>query len=539
MSAAACGPSVPSDVGPVDPCDVNCMTRELADVTALREAAESFASLFAASEAITINEAGRVVAVNPAYTALLGWEPADVVGHLGVELVVPADRATSEVRAAADDERPYTVRLRRKDGTTVPVEVVGRAIRYQGRSARLATLRDVSERVHAEAALRASEERFRSAFENAAIGKALVGLDGRWLRVNRALCTFVGYTPDEMQGNDFPNLTHPDDLDANTEQIRLLLEGAIESYQLEKRYRNKAGHWVWALVSASLMHGEAGAPLHFVKEIQDIGARKAVEMALATSHQALEVKTREQDDFLFTVSHDLRAPLLSMQGMANILLEDFAPRLDDGCVYLERIVANAARMQALLDELLEIARVGRVDVEMAPVPLDAVITDVREQLHHALTTRGAHVEIAGPLATVWANRTRMVQLFANLIANAIHYTPKERAPLVRIAAARHPDGWELTVEDNGVGIPPAYRDKVLGLFQRLPGGKALNPSGTGAGLAIVARIVETHGGTLWFDDAEGGGTTFHTTLPRTPTPVESPHSEAITGLSARREGLPS
>lgn len=430
---------------------------------------------------------------------------------------------------AASDESPYTITQLHKDGTTIATEVVGRAIRYHGRSARLATLRDVTARAHAEAALRASEARFRSAFEYAAIGKALVGLDGRWLRVNHALCTLLGYATDELLATDFQSLTAPADLDTDLDQVQRLLAGAIESYQLEKRYRHQRGHWVWALLSVSLVRDEAGTPVHFIAQIQDITERKRAEEELAASHRALgartrelETKTREQDSFLYTVSHDLRAPLLSMQGMANILLEEYAPRLDDGRAYLDRILANAEKMQALLDELLEISRVGRVDVELVPVALDAVIADVREQLHHALTTRGARVEIAGPLPTVRANRTRMVQLFANLIANAVHYTPRERDPLVRISAAPHADGWEVRVADNGIGIPPAYRDKVFGLFQRLPAGKALNPSGTGAGLAIVARIVDTHGGAVWFDSAAGVGTTFHFTLPQAPTALESP-----------------
>ncbi len=499
----------------------------------LAAAAESFNSLFAASEAITINEGGRVVAINPAYTALLGWELADVVGRPGMELVVPVDRATATAWAATGDERPYTVRLRRKDGTTVLVEVVGRAIRYRGRAVRLATLRDVTARARAEAALRASEERFRSAFEHAAIGKALVAPDGRWLRVNRTLCTLLGYTEAALLATTFQTLTYPDDLDADLEQVRRLLQGEIATYQLEKRYIHQDGHLVWGLLSVSLVRDEAGAPLHFIAQIQDIGARRLAEEALATRTRELEAKTREQEAFVYTVAHDLRAPLLSMQGMAGILLEECAPRLGDERLYVERLAANAGRMQALLDELLELSRVGRVDIEPEAVPLDAVVADVCAQLQHSLAARGARVDVAGPLPTVRANRTRMVQLFANLIANAVHYTPPERLPLVRIAAAPHADGWELTVADNGVGIPAAYRDKVLGLFQRLPAGKALNPGGTGAGLAIVARIVDTHGGALWFDVAEGGGTTVHVTLPPVPGVPAT-----IAGLNARREGLP-
>jgi len=112
------------------------VTAREAAAAALREAAESFASLFAASEAICITEGGRIVAINPAYTALLGWEPAEVVGQLAVEVVVPADRAASAARLAAADERPYMVRLGCKDGRAVALEIIGRAIRYQGRPAR-------------------------------------------------------------------------------------------------------------------------------------------------------------------------------------------------------------------------------------------------------------------------------------------------------------------------------------------------------------------------------------------------------------------
>jgi len=229
----------------------------------------------------------------------------------------------------------------------------------------------------------------------------------------------------------------------------------------------------------------------------------------------LNAKTREQETFIYTVSHDLKAPLVSVQGMAGILSEDYGAALGpDGRRYLERIVANADKMQALLADLLELSRVGRVDDEYGPVDLAAVIGDVTAQLHHTLAVRGARVEVAPSLPVVYACGKRLVQVFTNLIDNAVTYTPEERVPLVRVTASDEGGAWKIAVRDNGVGIPLAFHDKVLRIFQRLPAGKTLNPTGTGVGLAIVARIIETHGGRVWIESEEGMGTAFHVTLPK-------------------------
>ena len=249
------------------------------------------------------------------------------------------------------------------------------------------------------------------------------------------------------------------------------------------------------------------------KRSEEVLARTLRELEERT--RALEAKTREQEAFIHTVSHDLRGPLVSLQGLVSILIEDHAADLPgEARRYLDRITANADKMQALIGDLLELARVGRVDVAHGPVHLESVVGDVAAQLGHTLATRGAIVRVEGELPTVWANRARMTQLFANLIGNAVAYTPADRAPLVQLGAVERPDCWEITIRDNGVGIPAAWRDKVFGLFQRLPAGKALNPGGSGVGLAIVARVVEAHGGRLWLESAEGVGTTFHVALPK-------------------------
>ena len=236
---------------------------------------------------------------------------------------------------------------------------------------------------------------------------------------------------------------------------------------------------------------------------------------LAAQTAALEAKTREQDAFVYTVAHDFRAPLVSVQGLAGMLAEDYGARLDgEGRRLIERIAANAGRLQALVGDLLDLAQIGRDERATEDIDLATVVAQAVDQLHGTLRARGAEVRVVGTLPTVRASRTRTAQLLGNLIDNAVKYTPADRAPLVQLEAHERGDHWELVVRDNGVGIPPAYREKVVGLFQRLPAGKALNPGGSGAGLAIVARIIEAQGGRHWIESEEGVGTAFHLTLPK-------------------------
>lgn len=272
----------------------------------------------------------------------------------------------------------------------------------------------------------------------------------------------------------------------------------------------------------ALRRDAAGRPEAILEINNDITGRKQAEAALQIARdrlhertRALEEKTREQEAFLYTVSHDLRAPLVSIQGMAGILLDDYADDLpDEARTCLQRIDVNAGKMQGLIGDLLDLARIDRVETDHTSVDLARVVHDVCAQLGHAMSARGARIHGVDDLPTVWANRAQMAQLFSNLIDNAVAYTPTARNPVVTLGATEREHGWEITVSDNGVGVPPEWRERIFGLFQRLPDGKALNPRGSGAGLAIVARIVETHGGRVWVESADGAGTTFVLTLPK-------------------------
>ena len=175
-----------------------------------------------------------------------------------------------------------------------------------GLAAVLLTTRNARARRRAEESLRQTEERFRSAFDHAAIGMALVAPDGRWLQVNRSLCESVGYSEEELLATTFQAITHPDDLDADLAQVRKLLAGESRSYQMEKRYFHKQGHIVWILLSASLVRNAHGRPLHFIAQIQDVTARRQAEEEARRSSANLAALIENTVDAIWSVDANLR-----------------------------------------------------------------------------------------------------------------------------------------------------------------------------------------------------------------------------------------
>src|SRR5215217_1515337 len=192
----------------------------------------------------------------------------------------------------------------RKDGSEFPIEMSLGEILEDGEQSFTGVIRDVTERKKFESALRESEQRFRGSFERAATGMALVGTDGRFLRVNRSLCEILGYTERELLRKTFQEITHPDDLDADLDQVRRMLDGEIRTYQMEKRYFHKEGHVVWALLSASVVHDEEDEPLYFICQIQDVSERKKVEKAIIESEERFRSLVQYSSDIITILDAD-------------------------------------------------------------------------------------------------------------------------------------------------------------------------------------------------------------------------------------------
>ena len=239
------------------------------------------------SDVVTRSDAAGVYCyVSPSSSRVYGWAPEQMVGRPVRDFLHPDDHERhAQVRASLHDgtyEQGAEFRVPCADGRWLWVEMHFSVLRNRDGSLRevQAAARDISDRKVAESARRVADEQFRTAFDDAPIGMALVAPDGEWLRVNPALCDIVGYSREELLGKTFQDITHPDDLDADVGLLRQVLAGERSGYQLEKRYLRSTGDVVWALLSVSLVRDALGQPLHFISQVQDVSERKALEAQL-------------------------------------------------------------------------------------------------------------------------------------------------------------------------------------------------------------------------------------------------------------------
>ncbi len=379
------------------------------------------------------------------------------------------------------------------------------------------TFRNITDRKRAEIALRESEERFRAIFEQTAVGIAKTALCGQFIRVNPGFCQIVRYAESDLLQQNWEAITHPDDIEADGQYVRLLLSGEIETFSREKRLICKDEEVCWANVTVSAMRDAEGTAQYLICAIEDISERKLVQELLQSS---LETQTRyaqeltrsntELEQFAYVASHDLQAPLGTIAGYAQLLERRCHNQLDaQGNKFIGNIVNSCVRMQALIDDLLEYSRVGRSQKPFDLIDCNQVFEDACANLQLAIRKNQASVT-RGDLPLVIGDSFQLLQLFQNLIDNAIKYR-SSLAPVVVFGASRQGDNWVFSVQDNGIGIPEQYHPRIFQIFQRLHTQKEY--SGTGIGLAICQRIVDRHGGRLWVESELDRGSTFYFSVP--------------------------
>ncbi|HEY3378106.1 MAG TPA: PAS domain S-box protein, partial [Armatimonadota bacterium] len=375
-----------------------------------------------------------------------------------------------------------------------------------------AVSQDITERKRAEAAaeaqLRASEEQFRAAFESAAIGIEQLDLEGHFLLGNAKLAEILGMTLEEIHKLTFAHITHPDDLLREEPLLEQLLAGKRPSYTIEKRFLHKDGYPVWVRVTSSLTQGNPQRFLILI--IEDITARKQVEEALRQTATELARSNKELGLFASVASHDLQEPLRAVSGYVTLLEERLQSQLDAKAQqYIAGAIEGAGRMQRLITDLLALSRVGTQGKAFMPVDFNSVLNQALQCVSTSIQETEAEIS-NDPLPTLDADAEQMVQLFQNLIGNAIKFCGTH-PPIIHIGVERRGDYWHFSVHDNGIGIEAQYYDRVFLIFQRLH--TRTQYPGTGIGLAICQKIIERHGGTIWVESQPGNGSTFFFTIP--------------------------
>ena len=355
--------------------------------------------------------------------------------------------------------------------------------------------------------LRRSEQLLAHNFDNAPGGLAIADPDGRLRRVSKSLAKMLGYRRGELLGMRLPDVTHPDDVDQDRELFRAMAAGERDGARFEKRYRRRDGATVVGDVSVACVRDAAGAPVSYYAHIVDITAARR-EQQRRRYVANLEAKAQELSRFAYAASHDLRQPVLTVQGYLEALVEDAGAALPaETDAYVEVMRAALGRMDAMIQGLLDYSRVSQAR-SLQAVDLAAVTREVLDDLHHLAAASGAEVRVrALPVVTGYPVELR--QLLQNLLSNAMRYGRPGVAPAITVSARAVRGGTEVCVEDNGRGVAPGDRERIFRLFQRgratvLGADAARASAGTGIGLATSRLIAERHGGTLRVEAVDGG-----------------------------------
>jgi PAS domain S-box-containing protein len=386
---------------------------------------------------------------------------------------------------------------------------VDRPVRWPGgRMVRCEMAIDITDRVQAEEGLRQSERNFRELADNASDGILIGTADGDYVYANRQVAEITGYELDELARMGIRDLVHPDDLHAVLENYNKRLEGRPAPRHYETRLVHKNGAQIQVeLAGARTVWQGQSADLIIIRDITE---RKRAEGQLRKTMEDLERSNRELGQFAYVASHDLQEPLRMVSSYTQLLARRYEDQLDqDARDFITYAVDGAGRMQRLINDLLAYSRVGTRGQAFLETDSGQVLEQAVANLRPAIEESAA-VVTHDALPTIVADGSQLMQVFQNLLGNAIRFRADTR-PVIHVGAQRRDGEWLFSVSDNGIGIEPQYHDRIFIIFQRL------HPRdeypGTGIGLALCKRIVERHGGRIWVESELGQGATFYFTIP--------------------------
>ena len=461
---------------------------------------------------------------------LYGWRVEEILGRVPYDLLqtlFPKPRA--EIAAETMETGYWEGQLtqRRRDGSVVIVfsRWVLRRDAQGNPNGILESSRDITAKRAAEESLERDAERnrvneisFRLLIE-AVKDYAIIAFDpnGMVTSWNEGAERLKGYQAEEIMGQHISRLYAQEDIAAGKLEEELQ-QAAETGHVKDQGWRvRKDGSRFWAEVVTTALRDPGGKLIGFVKIDRDITARRDSEkqirdlnLELIEQLDQLGNVNRELEAFSYSVSHDLRAPLRHVDGFARILKDEYSPQIPQEAIrYLDRILDGATQMGHLIDDLLNLARIGRKELKRKKLQMGRLVKEVMAELPAEAQERSIEWRIE-PLPEMNCDPGLVKLALVNLLANAVKFTRKQAAAVIEVGT-RIMDGQRtIFVRDNGVGFDPRYADKLFGVFQRLH--RQEDFEGTGIGLVTVQRIIRRHGGEIWAESQLDAGTTFSFTL---------------------------
>lgn len=466
---------------------------------------------------------GRLLSVNAEAARSLDYAQDDLVGRNISELLDPAVRDLFRRylrQVATHGEVQGELRLMKRGGEVVtwsyrtslyehsdsaPI-IIGHAI-------------DITWRLQLETKLKESRAQYQALFEEAPVAYHEINREGLMVRVNKAECKLLGWNKDELLGRPVWDFISSGQKATSEAQVKRKLSGVQLLVPFLREYVRKDGEKLTFLIHENLIRSTSGEIIGIRSTLLDVTEQNRAEAELRQMNADLDARISERtaeledsnrrlNEFVHMVSHDLREPLRSVSAFTSLLRQRYGRTLDDEAVsLLDHVVSSAARMTMLIQDLLSYSRSSGSDIQLTRVDLSTVVDAALANLREAVERNGARISKRN-LPVVNADFTQMMQLFQNLVDNALKYR-SESLPEISITGRQEGSTALISISDNGIGIPEGERERVFGLFKRA----SKDDNGSGMGLAICQAIVERHNGRIWIEAGSGTGSTFSFTIP--------------------------
>ncbi len=452
----------------------------------------------------------KIVKVNSTFAQLLGYSQNELIQFDVKDISSPDDLEDSrqlmaKMNSGELDKFSITKRYFKKDGSYLVARTLVSAVKDEAGSIeyQVALVEDITKEKEAEERLKNEREKYSSIIANMNLGLIEVDNQDVIQMVNQSFCTMSGFDEHMLVGKKAADVLKAQNKNIFEEKQEKRIVGKSDSYEVE--VFNKKGerrHW---LISGAPRYDSTKSVVGSIGIHLDITNQKQLEIQKEKLLKDLEKSNEGLREYAHIVSHDLKSPLRSISALASWLTEDYNDKLDDsGKFNLQQIQEKIEGMDRLIDGILKYSSINDDNLDNMVVDLNEVIDEIREII---FVPDHVNIIIMNPLPSIKVDKTKIHQLFQNLISNAVVNIERE-AGLVEISSKENKSHWQFSVTDNGVGIPKEYHEKIFKVFQSIGN----NERSTGIGLSIVKKIIDLYQGKIWLDSEVGQGTTFHFTL---------------------------